>query len=145
MSIFASRTQQVLALPFDPPHTVTIQQLAGRQLEQARQASQAAAVATLQRMGGPAFQKELGGMGDPTAVAKLVAEAHADPLTGFDRDVVLLKGIKAWSYDEPVTPSAIEDLREEAADFLARAILELTLPARDAAGKKTASGSSTGP
>lgn len=151
MSIFASRTRQTIALPFDDPHTVTIQKLAGRQLEKAKEANQFASVESLKRMGGPAFQKELGALGDPAAVADLVAKQLANPLNGYDRYVVLQKGIVGWTcVDEAgaairVTPDAIDDLSEEAADFLARAILALTLPARDAAGKKTALSSSTAP
>lgn len=151
MSIFASRTQQVLPLPFDEPHTVTIQKLAGRMLEKARQVNQQASVDALRRMGGATFQRELGAVGDPAVVAAAVAKRQADPLHTYDRYVVLAKGITAWTYDEALTPvevvdedgtktlriAAIDDLDEEAADFIARAIMALTRPARDEAEKKT--------
>jgi hypothetical protein len=136
MSIFASRTQRVVEIPFDAPHTVTIQKLAGRQVEKAREANQFASADRLKGMGGAAFQRELGQLGDPVATAALVAKAQADPLNTYDRATVLQKGIKAWTYEEAVTPETIDDLSDEAADFLARAILELTLPARDEASKK---------
>jgi hypothetical protein len=142
MSIFASRTRRVVEIPFDAPHTVTIQKLAGRQVEKAREANQFASADRLKGMGGVAFQRELGQLGDPAATAALVAKAQADPLNTYDRATVLQKGIVAWTYEEPVgtpllvTPEAIDDLSEEAADFLARAILELTLPARDEVSKK---------
>ena len=147
MTIFASRTQQTIALPFDEGQSVTIQKLSGRQLGKAREANQVAAVESLQRLGGATFQRELAasGGGDPAVVAELLAKQRADPLNGYDRYVVLQKGIIAWTYEEKVTPETVDDLSEEAADFLARAILELTLPARDAAGKKTAPSSSTAP
>lgn len=146
--MFASRTQRVVEIPFDVPHTVTIQKLSGRQIEAARQAKQAAAAEKLKAMGGAAFQRELnatGGTGQPgegADVATLIAKVQANPLNSYDRYVVCQKGIKAWTcVDEagvaiPVTPETIEDLGDEAADFFARAILELTLPARDEAGKK---------
>jgi hypothetical protein len=145
MSIFASRTTKVVEIPFDPPQTVTIQKLAGRHLEKARQAQQAAAVDTLQRMGGSAFQRDMAALGDPAAVAKRVAAVQADPLNGFDRAALLQAGIKAWTYDEPVTPASFDDLSEEAVDYLAREILKLTKPAlfrtgdEQEAEKKTAS------
>lgn len=153
MSIFASRTREVVALPFDSPHTVTVQKLSGRHLEKAREASQFASVESLKRLGGPGFQRELAAAGgdDPAAVAALVAKQQANPLNGYDRYVVLQKGIIAWTCVDDagaaiaVTPEAIDDLSEEAADFLARAIFELTLPARDAAGKKTELNSSIAP
>jgi hypothetical protein len=143
MSIFASRTQQTITLPFDDertltgePHTVTIQKLAGRQLEKAKEASLATSIEGLKRLGGPAFQQELGALGDPAQTAALVAAAQADPLNGYDRYVVLQRGIVAWTYEVPLTPAAIEDLSDEALEFLARAILALTLPARDGAAQK---------
>jgi hypothetical protein len=135
MSIFASRTQQTIDLPFDVPHTVTIQKLAGRHLEQAKQANQAAAVESLRRMGGATFQRELNAIGPSVVIADAVAKVQANPLSGYDRYVLLEKGIKAWTYVDdagaviPVTAAAIEDLDDEAIDFLARAVLQLTKPA----------------
>jgi len=144
MSIFASHTQQTIALPMDPPHTVTIRKLSGRSLEQAREAQQLAAVAHLQAMGGAAFQRDLNALGSPAAVAALVAKAQANPLQTYDRYTVLAKGIVAWSYDtQSLTPvdgriPAIDDLDGETAGFLARAILDLTLPGSDEAARKNA-------
>lgn len=144
MSIFASRSLKVVPIPWDDPHTVTIQKLPGRHLGKAQQEKQIAAQAFVTRMGGDAFRQQLAGLGDPADVADRVARAQADPLNSYDRGAVLQKGIKAWTYDEPVTPETIDDLSEDAADYLARAILDLTLPARDEAGRKNAAGSSTG-
>lgn len=128
MSIFASRTTQTIALPFDVPHTVTVQKLAGRHLQKAAMEKQVSAQAFVARMGGEAFRTQLAAVGDDKETAALVRKAQADPLNTYDRYVVLQKGIKAWSYDEPVSEQAIEDLDEEAVDFLARAILQLTKP-----------------
>jgi hypothetical protein len=143
MSIFASRTQQTIAIPFDVPHTVTVQKLSGLQLEAAYAARLTASTETLKRMGGAAFRDDLAALGDSTAVAALVAQAQADPLTHYDRTTVLEKGIVGWSYDGAPTRALIEDLSQEAATFLARAILALTLPPQDEASRKNASGSST--
>lgn len=147
MSIFASRTQQVLEMTLDKerqadgsPHTVTIQRIAGRHLQAASDADTWNTVAALKKLGGPAFQRELEALGDPAKVAEKIAEQSADPLNGLDRYVVLAKGIKAWTYPESLTPVevtqddgtktmrilAIDDLDEPAADFLARAIATLS-------------------
>jgi len=37
-------------------------------------------------------------------------------------------GVKAWSYDEEVTPQTVADLSFEAMSFLAEAVLKLTKP-----------------
>lgn len=135
MSIFASRVQQTIELPFDPPHTVTVQKLSGRHLERAMQENQIAAAEFLRRMGGAAFQREL----NTAAVSDDdLARARANPFMRYDRGIILQRGIKAWSYPEPVSAETIDDLSEDAADFLARAILALTLPAEDRDAQKKA-------
>lgn len=142
MSIFASRTTKTIEILFDPPHVVTIVKLAGRHLERASQENTFGAVDTLKRLGGPAFQKELASVGDPEAQAAAVKKRQADPLNAYDPYVLLRFGIKAWTYDESLVPvnvieesgvsvsriAAIEDLDEEAVDFLAREILRLSKP-----------------
>ena len=131
MSIFASRAQKTIELPFDAPHTVTIQKLAGRHLEKARQESLFQSVDYVKRIGGLAFQKELAAAtgGDDAEKKRAVEDAQQDPLTSVDVRTVLQFGIKAWSYDQAVTTEAVEDLTDEAAEFLAREILRFTKPA----------------
>jgi len=131
MSIFASLTTTTIPLPFDPPHTVTIQKLSGRLVDGAQ----------LEHMRG--FVE---GRGRNWAV-KFLALARAgtasnvdaqqvldDPLSGYDRIALVRGGLKAWTYEEagkpkPITDAAIEDLDDEALEFLARAVLQLTKPA----------------
>jgi hypothetical protein len=127
MSIFASYVTRTVPLPFDEPHTVTIQKLSGKALAAARQAQVAASMDLVRSMGGATFGRELAAV-DPAAVD----EAKADPLRPYDRSTVLAKGVKAWTYEQPPTPDRLDDLDEQAADFLFRAILELTLPNGDA-------------
>jgi hypothetical protein len=142
VSIFASRTQKTIPIPFDPPHEVTIQKLAGRHLGKAQLENQVESVDNLRRMGGAAFQKELEALGDRAKREELIKKHQADPLNTYDRYEVLAKGIKSWTYEESLTPveiideqgvkrlriPAIEDLEDEPADFLAREILRLTKP-----------------
>ena len=127
MSIFASYVTRTVPLPFDDPHTVTIQRLSGKALQAARQAQIAASMQLVQAMGGAAIGRELAEV-PPEAVAA----AQTDPMRQYDRPTVLAKGVKAWTYSEAVTPSTLDDLDEQAADFVFRAILELTLPNGDA-------------
>jgi hypothetical protein len=149
MSIFASRTQLTVPLPFDEGQTVTIRRLPGRKLEKARLEKQIASQEFVTRMGGQEFRKQLNAVGDTETQKKLVAEAQADPLNSYDAHTVAAAGIVAWSYPEPVTPEAIEDLDGEALEFLAREILKLSKPSlfqtvdEAAAVKKTASDSSS--
>ena len=138
-SIFASRTQQAIALPFDEGQSVTIQKLSGQQLGKCREARQVAFSEEMARMGALLkAQKEfrdIAPAADTPAVA-VEAAPMVDVLAAYDRAAVLQRGVKAWTYAEPVTPDALADLTEEAADFLARAILTLTLPEPGDAGTK---------
>ena len=136
MSIFASRTQKILDVPNDPPHTVTIQKLAGRHVEHARQERQFELMAFANRAGGTAaLRRELAATPDAPAPDQ-VAALQRDPARLYARSVVLEKGIKAWTYEEPPTPDTIADLDADAAEWLFTAILELTFP-NGAAQKKT--------
>src|SRR4029453_14272195 len=131
MSIFASYVTRIVPLPFDEPHEVTIQKLSGKALQAARQAQIAASMDFVKAIGGAAFGRELAAVGDSAA---LVAQAQADPARQYDRPTVLAKGVTAWAYPDPPTPARLDDLDEQAADFLFHAILDLTLP--NGAGKK---------
>ena len=135
MGIFASYVSRVVPLPFDEPHTVTIQKLSGKALAEARQAAIAASVAFVKALGGAAFGRELAAATAGREDAATVTAGGEDPIRQYDRLTVLAKGVTAWTYDEPL--ARIDDLDEQAADFLFRAILDLTLPNGDAE-KKTA-------
>jgi len=133
MGIFASYVSRVVPLPFDEPHTVTIQKLSGKALADARQARIAASMAFVQSLGGAAFGRELAAATAGREDAAEVTAGGDDPLRKYDRLTVLAKGVTAWTYDEPL--ARVDDLDEQAADFLFRAILDLTLPNGDAEKK----------
>ncbi|HKY90106.1 MAG TPA: hypothetical protein VJM11_03665 [Nevskiaceae bacterium] len=121
-----------MPIPFDPPHEVTIQKLAGRHLQKAREESQFAALEFVKRLGGrEAWQQQLARAGPADDVNAQIAEARADPYRRYDRATVLQKGVKSWTYEEPVTAEALDDLTEDVAAWLAREILQLTLPESD--------------
>jgi hypothetical protein len=141
MSIFASYVTRTVELPFDEPHTVTIQKLSGKALAAARQARVAASMDLVKTMGGAAFGRELAQLttandGLAAAIEQETTANQTDPVRLYDRSTVLAKGVKAWTYSEAIAPDRLDDLDEQAADFLFRAILDLTLP-NGAAEKKT--------
>lgn len=144
MSIFASRTTQTILLPSDATQTATIRKLSGRQLQAARDAWTAAASAAFRALGGEAFRQEIAAVGDPAETAARVAELQADPLYGLDRSVLILKGVVAlsevpdygtWTAGQK-TDWYEDELSDEDAVGLARAVAQLTVPARDAVARK---------
>lgn len=129
MSIFASQVQQTVPIPFDPPHTVTVQKLSGRKLHKAAQVFLNDLIAGVQERGGAAVQKDIEQLfkaGD--GVKAEIAKVKADPLNGFDKQALIRYGVKAWSYDKPVTVESFEDLDEESETFMATEVLRLTKP-----------------
>ena len=129
MSIFASQTSATVALPMDPPNTVTVRKLTGREVEAAQEAHRGSIASGSARSWAATFRRMLEkGASDPD-----VLKAVADPLLGYDRFVVVRDGLLSWAYPQPIksltTPDALEDLDDEAVDFIATEILRLTKPA----------------
>jgi len=128
--MFASRVTKPLALPSDPSVTVTIRKLSWLQRQDAKKQSSRASVATLKDMG-PEMVAHF------TAAEKLAvdaakadataAESVGDPLATHDMLTVLICGVKAWSVPEAVNRESLSDLDPEDAEFLARAILSLSI------------------
>lgn len=136
-SIFASYYTATLPIPTDPDHTITIQKLSGRAIEQAQFTHLQNTVAGRPARGWAAmFQQALK---NGTATDHDAQKALDDPLNGFDRLAIAKAGIRGWSYTEqnadgvtvkkPVTPQAIEDIDDETLEWAAREIMRLTRPA----------------
>ena len=114
-SIFASRTQVTIPIPFDSPNEVTIQKLTGRQLGKAQQAFFNELIAGVQERGGAKVQKDIQTLfeKDKTSVDVEVAKVQADPLNGYDPYVLILYGVKAWTYPESLKPVMVVDEESE--------------------------------
>lgn len=135
MSVFASRTIKVLALPSDPNQTVTIQKLAGRHIKKARQEQVAVAFEQFTRMGGQKAFKQSEAV-DENSKAETAAQVKAvadDPMQKYDHVIVMKSAVKSWTLLDddgtvvPLSPEAIEDLDEETSAWLTREILQLSV------------------
>jgi hypothetical protein len=133
-----------IPLPFDEGQWVKVRKLSGRQIEAAQTAHRGNLASGSARSWAATFRRMLEtGASDPD-----VLHAIADPLTGYDRYALVRFGLVAWSYPQSVTPiaakpeikgkpgspaveasDAIEDLDDEAVDFIATEVLRLTKPA----------------
>jgi len=139
MSIFASHTQSdPIPIPFDPPHTVTVRKLTGRECDAAAEAHRGYFVSGSPRLWPAILRRALEkGASDPE-----VLTAIRDPLTGYDRFTLVRSGLVAWSYPLSIKRTettatgttvvtvvdAIDDLDDEAVDFIATEVLRLTKP-----------------
>jgi hypothetical protein len=138
VSIFASQTQSdPIPIPFDPPHTIVVRKVTGKEYQAAVNDSTGRITALFRRaLAG-------GGVTDPAVFA-----AAADPLLGHDRSALVRAGLVSWSYPQPIAvrpakgadlvlrrqeqearDTVIDDLSDEALDFIAIEVLRLTKPA----------------
>jgi len=144
-SPFASHTtSDPIPLPFDPPHWVQVRKLTGRETERAQEAHRDTLASGSARSWAATFRRMLEkGATDPD-----VLKVIRDPLTGYDRYALVRAGLVAWSYPQPIRADqktlgdpevdAIDDLDDEAVDFIAREVLRLTKPALFAATEEDA-------
>jgi len=112
--------------------TVTVRKLSGRSLEKASEA-QSISAATVTRSFGPEVMKVLReGRAEQTPEQRTASRYQA-----YDRQSVLVAGIMRWTSPVPLA-QGIDDLDEESAELLFRAILDLSLPAIDPEAVKAA-------
>jgi hypothetical protein len=131
--------------------------LTGREIEAAAEAHRGGLASGSPRLWPGVLRRALTkGASDPE-----VLKAIADPLTGYDRFTLVKSGLLAWSYAQPIAvrpekgsdallrkaeqearDAVIDDLDDEAVDFIATEVLRLTKPGlfhateEDAAGEK---------
>jgi len=145
MSIFASQTAITLPFDLDPPQTITVRKLTGREIERAQVEHLRQFVAGQSPRAWAGTLRRLLATGTRLDIdEKAIADGLADPLLGYDRYTVVQAGLVTWSYNGGGKPSAdmIDDLDDDAVDAIARAILRLSKPSlfltpdeRDAAKK----------
>ena len=131
MSVFTSRVTDTVTIPDEG--SVTIRKLAPRHLEAARKEQTRKSLKEMKEIG-PAFWKELQSLNDKEKEAERQKAREADPLSDFDRHTLLVSGIVAWTFDEPLPEEkdaragAIDDLEDDVQETVAKAILKLAKP-----------------
>jgi len=138
---FASQsTSDSIPCPWDASAWVQVRKLTGREIETAQEAHRDNLAGGNVRSWAATFRRALEkGASDPE-----VLKAIADPLTGYDR-FALLAGVVTWSYqDKPIVVAGdsvqqaaarvvrqkyLDDLDDEAVDFMATEVLRRTKPA----------------
>lgn len=100
-------------VPHEPEHEFTFQPLSWRQLEEARQARTRTVFGNLRAMGGELYR----------AIQEMPSSGPsknpdgADPAADYDRGELLRASITAWTYDDKLTPAALDALDQETADW----------------------------
>jgi len=121
---------------------VTIAKLSWKKLREASEANTENQLATARAVG-PEMMRAFREMGE---TAKDEAAKPGDRYKGYDREKVLLAGIRSWTAPEKVTPDTVGDLETAAADEIFRAIIDLSVPEKEVAEAQRGeySGASTG-
>lgn len=128
--MFASHTTKTLPIPFNPPHTVTIHKLSGRAIDAAQFAHMTGVATGRGRNWATTFVRRAAAGVATNADAEKVL---ADPLSGYDRLTLCKEGITSWTCEHqgkpvPVSPDTIDDLEDEALEWFATQVLQLTKP-----------------
>ncbi len=113
-SLLSHRATATVPIPFAPPHEVTVQKLAGRHVERAREEAQIAWQKQVERKGGIQKQKELLKAfkdDEPTdpSPAKPKPEAAPDPLAGMDQYTLCRFGVTAITSDDSLDEEEVVD------------------------------------
>jgi hypothetical protein len=129
-SPFSSKTHDTIPLPFDPPHTAVVRTLTGREVDRAQAEHVRSFINGRSTRGWAAvFARKLAEGTASNADAQKVLD---DPLNGYDRYAVVKAGLVSWSYEPPLTSetrdAAIEDLVDDAIEYLATEIMRRTKP-----------------
>lgn len=128
MSIFASQTCATVPVPFEAGQAVTIRKLTGREFERAQES---AALALAGQGRTRSFAVRLRRILEGGASVADAEGALRDPLVGFDRFAVIKAGLISWTYplqDGKTRDEQVEDLDDDAAEWLACEVLRLTKP-----------------
>lgn len=130
-SIFTHRVTQELEVPdTDPVQRITIRKLAGRHLETAAVEAQRKSLDNVRHMGGPAMVKEFLAMREPkpASTPETVEAVAADPMSGYDPISLAQQAVVSWTFEEPLTPTAIEEMDDDTLGWLSAAVLKLAKP-----------------
>jgi hypothetical protein len=122
--MFASKTTKAVEVG---QNSVIVRKLSATQLERATDARQVKVQEGMVRMGAELIRTFTS---DPEAKAKAAANPNAR-YEAYDRATVLGLGILLWSGPDVAgkpTAETIDDLDEEAADLIHRAIIDLSAP-----------------
>lgn len=148
--MFASFKTDTVEIPDDRDAgkaiVVTIVKLNWKKLREAADKQSSAAMALAARA--PAEMMKT--WGDAAAAKEAAAEKSGvaverddDPESRYrqyDREIVLLRGIREWTAELKLTQEALDDLDEPSADKLHRAILDLSLGPATKAQARAAAG-----
>ena len=127
MSVWSPFAKAVTELvPLQEGQSVTIQKLGWKALSDAASESQRKGIEFAKQIGPGGLLKEITNQGGEEELRK---KAAADPFLQYDRQILLERGIKSWTFSDKPTPEEIGDLDEDISKMLARKVYELSKPA----------------
>ena len=116
--MITSNVTDTLEIPHEPGTTITIRMLSHGALKKARDNRLFDLAKMLSGVSMPTIS--------PDEKSEVEEAEEEDPLIGYDITTVLHKGIKSWSYPDPCKPANIDELDDATADFVAKAIINLS-------------------
>jgi len=115
---------------------VTIQKLSWKSLEHAADIQTERALGALAKIGGAAASQQLQNRAETKASLTIEQQREAR-YRSYDRNAVLKAGVKSWTSAAKL-PAALDDLDDDTAELLHRAILDLSLPSLEPGAEEAA-------
>ena len=125
---------QTVEVPHEEGESFELRKLSWKQLGDARDAQQRAAMARAREIGGElvkVFTEGSQQLKEAQANIDAASESNGNAgykLGDYDLESLLCAGIAGWSYDSKVSKSAIGSLDETTAEWAGQAILDITKP-----------------
>lgn len=139
--MFASKTKKTVEINDDGSTVVvTVRKLGWKKLREAAEAQTTAAISTATKAG-PAIMQMWAAEADKDKKGEEKEKSPDARYASYDRDTILRAGIESWTAAAKL-PDAIDDLDDEAADALHRAIVDLSVPAPEVAARAKGEGAS---
>ena len=110
-------------IPHEPNEWLSLRMLSGTMLEEASDARQREIMGVARDLGAELWQA-LQNVDRPASNGSANG-AEPDPLAGYNLQVLLEKGITAWSYDAELTPENIGDLDKDTREWAGKTILAI--------------------
>lgn len=117
-----SFVSEQIPMPNDPASWIKVRKLTGKQYEKAQDVHRAKFAVSSDRWAG--FFRATATNPDSEDVQRILS----DPMTGHDRYALAKEGLVEWSFERAIDDAAIDELDDDAIDFIAREVLKLAKP-----------------
>lgn len=119
-------------IPHEPGHWLELRRLSWKQLKAARKKQEQEDRQEAKDLGAEFIKALSSGNSVDIEKAEAAIEARRWRADQFDRELVLRRGVAAWSYDVKLDPDALDQLDEQTAEWAVGQIIAMSRPQTEA-------------